>query len=91
MTREEVKKRAKWELDYDANKGRFNSSCNVMEYIDLIFDDIENRICDNCKFYEFDKWEEDKGTCRRKGQMFNVMTNRNFGCNRFENKGIEND
>lgn len=50
-------------------------------------EESKNNICKNCQHYEIDKWEENRGTCRTKGQVQNVMTDHTFECNNF--KGLE--
>ena len=84
MTREEIKAEAQWELDYDADKGRYNSSCSVMEYIDIIYDDFESRTCSNCKYCEYLKTTESYMCINNKCNAKWITLD--FGCNIFERK-----
>ncbi len=58
----------------------------VYEIVNEIFDDFENRICRNCKYFIKTKREL---LCSNPVNYDYIITNKNFGCNRFERKENE--
>ena len=68
-----------------------NDDTTLKEFIDSLFEDIDKRICANCKFYDVSDW-----VCTNEdfGSMVNANTDDDypnvyfdFGCIRFEHKG----
>ena len=79
MTRKEAKKL------YMENSDKMPlEQKSPFEIINKIYDDIENRVCVNCAFCDFDvenKQTVSKGYCN---ELLHIV-HLNFGCNRFKN------
>ena len=81
MTREKIKK-------YIEEKFAFLAISDAFMVVDKIFDDIESKTCENCKYHQ--SYSEDTLNidgcndtyCNRIG----VNTPSYFGCNKFERK-----
>jgi len=54
-----------------------NDDTTLKEFIDEIYQDFNNRICNNCKYYH-QKW-----VCLEIGNG-NFFPDKNFGCNHFK-------
>lgn len=50
-------------------------------------EEFKQRTCENCRYWERDKWDEEKGACRNLGtRLCDYMTENDFGCNKWEKK-----
>ena len=99
MTREEALKER--EENYYSTIGQENTTDDVEELINKIYDDFESRVCKNCEYirYPKDKTYEGKAKCMKNcsssttaviinGDYFEyTIVEPNFGCNKFERKG----
>ena len=79
MTREEAFKMLK-EID----SGKYISILDLEDMIDKIFNDLEGRVCRNCKHMMYKDNEPDGFCC--KINCFVPYYDENFGCNRFERR-----
>ena len=52
----------------------------LCEQVDLIFDEFENRTCDNCK------WLKSEVCCNDESPLCADFVSDDFGCNKFKNK-----
>ena len=68
---------------YDLSESTIESY-SVKKIIDSICDDFENRICENCKYY--DSLNESSGMCANISIQFVNAVDSNFGCNGWELK-----
>ena len=80
MTREEAQRAVnliKYRLVYDANSSLNKPNRNI---IDDIYDDFENRTCENCHFYRKSiRW------CSESVEIKGYI-DKDFGCNKWEEK-----
>jgi len=59
----------------------------LCEQVDLIFDYFENRTCENCKWYHDNCCTNRSFYTSNKTSVY-IQVYEDFGCNRFERKGI---
>ena len=85
MTREQAYKKFK---KIDSNIKWVDFNLGYMKLLDEIYDDFENRTCKSCRYFEPDRFEDGRGTCRNKNTPTrNFMVDCDYGCNRYEAKG----
>ena len=86
MTKEEAKEKY-------ISKQLCPTQCEVI--IDSLYDDFENRICENCKDFTWDKNTNHNGYCRNEQIRSNfyiidmdesIVVPHSFGCNNFKRK-----
>ena len=68
---------------YDLSESTIESY-SVKKIIDSIYDDFENRTCENCKYY--DSFNESSGMCANISIQFVNAVDSDFGCNGWESK-----
>ena len=68
---------------YDLSESTIESY-SVKKILDSIYDDFENRICENCKYY--DSLNKSSGMCANISIQFVDAVDSNFGCNGWELK-----
>ena len=68
---------------YDLSESTIESY-SVKKIIDSIYDDFENRTCENCKYY--DSFNESSGMCANISIQFVNAVDSDFGCNKWELK-----
>jgi hypothetical protein len=61
-------------------KNRYNGMPIVFQVIDKIYDELESRICENCK--EFSVNTSGFSECN----ILNVTISKDFGCNKWQQK-----
>jgi len=54
---------------------------DFFEMVDMIFDDIETRTCENCKYYNY--FNESSGLCENK-KLLELAVHKEFGCINFK-------
>ena len=68
------------------NENDFN---NIKKLINKIYDDFENKICKNCKWFNKVGLVGYSCSNKKNKEMFGmsiIWINENFGCNKFERK-----
>ena len=87
MTREEAYKRVNAFFDKGELDSRLDNSL-LIELIDDIFDDFENRNCKNCKWFDCERCVFMKNYLMNADECF--LVDEDFGCNRFEKLEVAN-
>lgn len=80
MTREEALLAR--ENNYYSTVGQENTTDDVEDLINQIYDDFDSRICKNCKYWQ--DYTDTLSICCNGTLEFRIATPKNFGCNKFE-------
>lgn len=92
MTREEAIEKVAPRLSHIQNMPLAKKIKWIKEFIHHIYDDFENRTCENCKYFNGASVHSKKRYCTihhdswDKGEFFEFNLGENFGCNKWEDK-----